>query len=200
MRSLATLALSLVLTAAAQSPIATEPTPFLVDMNIIPKVTCGDYMGTGVYVGSGDVATARHVISASKAACTVDGSTSTFAGGAAGKDFVLLHVKNAPPLRALINCQGFIEGHHYLAVGYALDAPRPVEQRLVGSFSASDAPGFRGLIIFRGSVTQGMSGGPIFDEEDGSLVGIINANSEMGITESLGFPLSASPLCAGRKA
>jgi hypothetical protein len=180
--------------------MATEPTPFLVDMNIIPKVTCGNYMGTGVYVGNGEVATARHVVSASSAPCTVDGSASTLAGGTAGKDFVLLRVKNAPELRALISCAGFIEGHHYLAVGYALDAPRPVEQRLVGSFASSGEEGFKGLIIFRGSVTQGMSGGPIFDEDDGTLVGIINANSIMGITQVLGFPLSASPLCKGRVA
>lgn len=194
----ALLALSL-LALQPSVPLATEPTPFLIDNNIIPKVECGEWMGTGVYVGNGEVATAKHVVSG-PGSCTVDGKAAKVVGGVPNHDFALLRVNVPDTLRAIINCSGFVEGHHYLAVGFAMDAPRTVEQRLVGSFAASSDPGFVGLIIFRGAVTQGMSGGPIFDEDDGTLVGIINANMDMGVTEVLGFPMSATPLCEGRTA
>lgn len=175
--------------------MATEPTPYLIDNNVVPKIVCGQWMGTGVFVGNGLIATARHVVN-SGAQCMVDSAPVRIVGDVPGRDFALVKMQGNPPLRALINCGGIREGHHYLATGYAEDADRTVTQRLVGSSARSHEPGFEGLVIFRGSVTQGMSGGPIIDEDDGSLVGIINANTSDGITQALGFPLSETPLCS----
>jgi hypothetical protein len=47
---------------SADQATATTPTPFFLDNNIVPKITCGEWMGTGVYVGKNLVATAKHVV------------------------------------------------------------------------------------------------------------------------------------------
>jgi S1-C subfamily serine protease len=97
-------------------------------------------------------------------------------------------------LRAIISCKGFHEGEHYYATGYAEDAPRTVTQRWLGSAARSDEKGFVGLMIFRGSATSGMSGGPVNDD-DGATVGLVEANSEDGVTIALGLPFTDTPLC-----
>jgi hypothetical protein len=189
----------LLLLAAGAAPASTtkvdEPTPYLIDNNVIGKVRCGDWIGTGVYVGGGLVATARHVITAG--GCNVAGLPATVVAAslAPGSDFALLHVDARAAFRALIDCGGFHEGQQYLATGYAENAPLTVTQILTASSSTSTEKHFAGLTIFRGSVTQGMSGGPIVRLDNGALVGVISANTEDGITQVLGLPLADTPLC-----
>jgi hypothetical protein len=62
LRYLIAMAVALVAPVAASAAIGDEPTPYLVDNNVIAKVECGKWVGTGVYVGNGLVATARHVV------------------------------------------------------------------------------------------------------------------------------------------
>jgi S1-C subfamily serine protease len=169
------------------------PTPYLIDNNIVPKIDCGKWMGTGVYVGDGLVATARHVVA--EGPCLVDGARAKVVGGVRHRDFVLLKVKTVVAYRALLDCSGIHEGQAYLATGFAEDAPRTVTQRLTGSSAKSTEKGFEGETVMRGSITQGMSGGPVVDASTGALVAIINANSGDGVTQSLVFPISETPLC-----
>jgi S1-C subfamily serine protease len=139
------------------------------------------------------VATARHVVSSGP--CLVDGAKARVVGGVPGRDFALLRIKAVVIYRALIDCSGIHEGQAYLATGFAEDAPRTVTQRLIGTSAKSDEKGFEGETVMRGSITQGMSGGPVVDASTGALVAIINANSGDGVTQSLVFPISETPLC-----
>lgn len=172
-----------------------EPTPYLLDNNTIAKIDCGKWMGTGSYVGNGLVVTARHVVSEGK--CTVDLAPAHVVASSLrpGMDFAVLKIKNDVAYRQLIDCSGIKEGRLYLATGFAEDSPRTVTQRLIGSSATSHEKGFEGESVMRGSITQGMSGGPVNDAETGALVAIINANSTDGITQSLVLPLSATSLC-----
>ena len=181
--------------AQATMPGTNEPTPYLVDNNTIARIDCGKWMGTGSYIGGGLVVTARHVVSSGR--CTVDLAKAEIIEPTAnaGLDFAVLKIKNDVGFRQLIDCSGIHEGRMYLATGYAEDAPRTVTQRLIGSSSISHDKGFSGLSVMRGSITQGMSGGPVNDAETGALVAIINANSGDGITQSLVLPLSKTSLC-----
>ena len=174
---------------------ADEPSPYLIDSNVIPKIICAPWMGSGVYIGNGLVATARHVTSSGNCYAAGHPATIVKSSLAPGRDFVLLKVEGRAQFRALIDCGGFHEGQLYLATGYAEDARATVTQLLTGSSTRTREKGFAGLVILRGSVTQGMSGGPIVRLDNGALVGIINANAGDGITSVLSLPLSDTPLC-----
>jgi S1-C subfamily serine protease len=172
-----------------------EPTPYLLDNNTVVKLLCGPWMGTGEYVGNGIIVTARHVVEGRK--CYADGQEAKLvkASLVPGLDFAEVTVETVAPYRQLIDCSGFHEGQQLLASGYAEDAPRTVTQRLTASSATTVEKGFAGESILRGSITQGMSGGPINDLNTGALVGIVNANSGDGITSVLSVPLSKTPLC-----
>lgn len=177
---------------------ADEPTPYVVDNNTIAKIRCGNLVGTGIYVGNGLIATARHVIK--PGGCVAAGLPAEIVASSlkAGRDFALLAIAGRAEYRALIDCGGFREGELYLATGYAEGAAATVTQVLTGSAARSRDIGFAGLMVFRGAVTQGMSGGPINRLDNGALVGIINANTEDGITHVLGLPLTDTTLCKGK--
>jgi hypothetical protein len=181
--------------AAAADPTVDAPSPYLIDNNVIPEIACGKWGGTGVYVGNGLIATARHVVEIG--GCTVGGIPAVLVQSSItpGLDFALLQIPGKVRVRALIDCGGFREGELYLATGYAEDGNATVTQGLTGSSARSHDRTFDNLAIFRGSVTQGMSGGPIVRADNGALVGIIVANSIDGITQVLGLPLSDTPLC-----
>jgi hypothetical protein len=172
-----------------------EPTPFLVDNNIIPKIECGGMVGTGVFVGPGLIATANHL--ASVGDCTVNGATATPVQAGGGLDFALLEIADKGNMRALIDCGGFHEGERYLATGYALNANQTVTQGLTGTRAIVRKVGFAGESVLRGSISQGMSGGPINRLDNGATVGIVNANTQFGVTRVLGLPFSATSLCKG---
>jgi S1-C subfamily serine protease len=195
LRYLIAMAVALVAPVAASAAIGDEPTPYLVDNNVIAKVECGKWVGTGVYVGNGLVATARHVVEDGH--CTAGGVAAEVVASSLkpSSDFALLKIDGRAPYRALIDCGGLKEGELYLATGYAEGADATVTQLLVGTSSRSTEPGFQGLMIFRGSVTQGMSGGAIVKLLGGAFVGIISANSDDGITQVLGLPLADTTLC-----
>lgn len=192
----AIMASCMLLSASSQATVANtgQPTPYLLDMNTVPKITCGKWMGTGVYVANYLVATARHVVSG-KSKCTVNGMKATVLPGKGRIDFALVVVAFKPDFRALLDCTGVHEGQQLLATGYAEDAELPVVQRLTGSETRTSEKGFSGEIIVRGSITQGMSGGPVVDINTGALVAIINANSEDGVTQTLVTPISDTSLC-----
>lgn len=185
---------SSILTADLSPTKKTPPTPYFIDNNIITRVVCGNAIGTGFYVEANLIATAYHVVS--HGACESDGVPATVVHvGQNGQDFALIRVSRQSDMRAIINCGGLKEDGHYFATGFAEGAEHSVTQRLLGSGSRNEEKGsFSGLTIFRGSITQGQSGGPINDE-DGAVVAIINANTDDGVTISEGLSLSETILC-----
>lgn len=167
------------------------PTPFFIDGNIIPRITCpaARAMGSGVVIASDRVLTAAHVIrdEAGPRQCTVEGMAATVSR--IDGDFAELKLDASTPFRGILSCDGFKEGGDYFAAGYALNLPRITIQALIGSRTKAGR-----LTITRGSVTPGMSGGPIFDTH-GRVVGIVNAYSEKGLARAYGTALKDTFIC-----
>lgn len=195
-RTLLLVLLLVVAVPAAAAPGELDlPSPYLIDNNTIPKIVCvNGTIGTGVYLGNGLIATARHVVANTH--CTVSGlPVKIVPGSVAAGDFALLEVNGRAQVRALIDCGGIKEGELYLATGYAEDANATVTQMLTGTSARVHTKPFDGLAVFRGSITQGMSGGPIVKLSNGALVGLISANAIYGVTQVLGLSLSDTSLC-----
>ncbi len=184
---------------AGQIAEATDraPTPWLIDPNIIPRISCvglkGGMIGTGIVIDSDRVLTARHVVE--EGYCNADGIPFDRISGLEGAiDFVdvKLSMDVPMPFRALVSCEGFKEGDLYLATGYALGGARAVTQMVIGSKSKD---GGRRTYL-RGSFTPGMSGGPVSDMR-GRIVGIVNAYSEKGVTLAYSIALKDTHVCRG---
>lgn len=174
-------------------PATAIPSPFYIDGNVIVRIVCitdkGTGVGTGTVVDANRIVTARHVI-IKDATCAAEQSRVVLDGEQPGEDLVSVRSANAFDDRALIGCDGFTEGAQYVALGYALNSPKVVGQVLIGT----DSTYGNGVMRFRGSVTPGMSGGPILDSR-GRLVGIVNTYTEQGITFAGGTALKDTFLC-----
>jgi S1-C subfamily serine protease len=196
---LLTLALPFVLAPAPashdQAAVITNsaPTPYLIDNNAIARIQCGQWVGTGSYLGNGLILTAMHVAAGGN--CEADDEPAKLVISTPGLDYAILRTVAAQSTRELIDCSGYHEGQALLATGFAEGALRTVTQRLTASGSYVIQKQFYGEAILRGSVTQGMSGGPIVDLNTGALVGIVNANTDDGITQVLSLPVSETALC-----
>jgi S1-C subfamily serine protease len=193
---LATLAIAAPATAPSALPVAVAtaaPTPFYIDGNIIVRIVCitgeGTGVGTGTIVSAHEIVTARHVIP-DGAKCAAEQSPVVLDGDEPGEDLISIRMTATAALRALISCDGFKEGEPYVALGYALNSPKVVGQLLIGSNTTRNG----GQTLFRGSVTPGMSGGPILDSR-GRLAGVVNTYRKQCITIAGGTALKGSFLC-----
>lgn len=173
----------------------TTPTPFFIDGNVIPRMTCNGPRGaigaSGVVISSVIILTAKHVThdeTGLERDCQAEGVGAKITRST--NDFAEMRVAAQSPFRAIISCDGFKEGGDYYAAGYALNLPRVTIQYLTGTSTKSD----NNLTIARGSVTPGMSGGPIFDLR-GRVVGIVNAYTDKGITRAYGTALKDTFIC-----
>jgi hypothetical protein len=187
--------------AAGVTATHAEPTPYLVDEAVVPRIVCvrsgTASIGSGVRISAELVVTAAHVVDEG-AACTVDGAAATLERADRGKDIVLLRVATPAPLRAIVGCGAIREGASYLGAGYAEGFDMLRVQALTGT-SARD-PGdqgaaLKGMVVFRGTATPGMSGGGIFDERTGAAVGIINVYYDNGILRMLGRSFADTFVC-----
>jgi S1-C subfamily serine protease len=173
----------------------TAPTPWLIDHDTIPRISCimpgAMGTGTGIVIDADRVITAKHVVD--RGLCTVDGNEIESIHPLVGtQDFVELKLKKpAFELRALISCAGFKEGEEYLATGYALSGHKAVTQLVLGSRTKDNGS----RTYLRGSFTPGMSGGPVSDLR-GRIVGIVNAYSLNGVTLAYSIALKETPICA----
>ena len=159
-------------------PTATAPAcPDLavVDTGAIVQIDCpvadGWIMGTGFRIGN-LLVTAKHVISHDKC-FYVGGGNAEVAYSSPSLDYAILKGGKGPFIR--VDCDGFVKGKKYLAVGYARGAPYLTTVELTATGSNAD-----GFAILSGIFTfiPGMSGGPVIDEETGKVVGLINVFQE----------------------
>lgn len=201
--------ISLLLAAAltAANPVA-DPSPYFLDDATITQVTCptgddGAWLGTAFYLGNGKWMTARHVIRDEDSrdkhlfpACYVGGKKITVTEVGIGfRDYAIFTADIYPQYRAILSCNGFSQSLHYYATGYAEGNPWPVTQRLVGSGSNSLEPGVgNNEALLRGASTEGMSGGPVSDD-DGVVVGLVSAGAGEGVTMEMFLPLADTSVC-----
>ena len=128
-------------------------------------------MGTGFRIGN-LLITAKHVISHDKC-FYVGGGNAEVAYSSPSLDYAILKGGKGPFIK--VDCDGFVKGKKYLAVGYARGAPYLTTVELTATGSNAD-----GFAILSGIFTfiPGMSGGPVIDEETGKVVGLINVFQE----------------------
>ncbi len=150
------------------------------------KVILPNGHGSGVYLGDGFILTAGHV---GKGASTVkvkmdDNSIAEgavlWASYAAGiPDVSLIYVEPKQMARAAVatlSCEKPHLGQYVRIVG----SPRDVEFITTwGRIGRADAPSsgshFRYVIAMDATATNGVSGGPVFDEDTGKLIGLLVA-------------------------
>lgn len=191
--------------AAAIAPPA-EPSPYLIDEAVVPRIVCldgkgGGSIGSGVRIAADMVVTAAHLIEGSKR-CEVEGVAATVERIEPGQDIALLRVAKPAPLRAIAGCAPIEEGRVYLAVGYAEGFDMLRVQALTGTTArdrGQSEPRLRGMMVFRGTVTPGMSGGGIFDQLTGAAIGIINVYFDKGIMRALGRSFADTFVCKERR-
>jgi hypothetical protein len=175
---------------SAQAVPETTPAPIDVDRDKpILQVSCpingGRSMGTAFRVGK-VILSANHVTD--YAGCTIDGQRIE-ARHVPGLDFSIASSELGAYLK--IDCGGYIEGHRYLAIGYARGAPFLTGVALVGTGHKS---GQFSLLVGIFTVVPGMSGGPILDADTLKVVGLVNIyDAPNGISGSVA--LKDTPLC-----
>lgn len=194
--ALALLALGLS-TGATPQPSEVLPNPFFIKLDLVERLSCEDGIsGSGARIDSDKVVTAYHVIKAG-VSCSIGGVPTEVIYASEKLDLAVLH---APKFtlnesRMVINCNGMGKSDQFYAVGYAFGTEFVV-QRLLGTGSKrtkGDAK-FGGMDVLKGNSYPGMSGGPIVNE-DGEIVGIVNASMGGGVSISLSRSLADSYLC-----
>ena len=195
------LAVALALAAIAPAAAAVVPLParstsadpsgYFIPLNLVEKIECGPYIGTGARIDTSTVITAQHVVNAGH--CKASGSAAVDINDEPGHDFTTLRATNPSDMRIAISCEGYVEGREYFAVGYAFGDDFVV-QHLTGTGGRVRHGKFAGLAILHGNTFPGMSGGPVVDI-NGAVVGIVNAGPTNGYSLSLSRPLADTYLC-----
>ena len=166
----------------------TIPSPFRASFEVVPKVECVNARGSGVRVSDDVVITARHVVE-QRGPCGIEGVPAQIAYHEPGKDFTALRVPLGYGYRAIISCDGIRPGETYYALGYA-NGGKPNVEPLIGTNQRDG-----NMMMLRGKVYKGMSGGGIFTSE-GAFVAIINMlhrEADWAYVQ----PLSETYLCRG---
>jgi hypothetical protein len=178
------------------SPSATESLPLVVvqPASIVQVICYGkDYTdaGTAFRVGpTGLLLSVNHVTSTPN--CYIEGKPINLAYKSPNTDFSELQGDDGPYLG--IDCNGFVKGHHYIAIGYARGIS-PVTTLDLTATGQHDSNG-QELLLSMVPVIPGMSGGPIIDADTGKVVGTVNAeNFEEGLSWS--EELKNEPVCRG---
>jgi hypothetical protein len=175
---------------SAQAVPETTLTPVDVDSaKPILQVACpakgGRSMGTAFRIGR-VIISANHVTDYS--GCSIDGAPIS-SRHTPGLDFSITPSADGAFLK--IDCAGYIEGHQYLAIGYARGMPFLTGVALRGTGQKS---GLFSLLSGIFTVVPGMSGGPIIDVDTGKVVGIVNIyDAANGISGSVA--LKDTPVC-----
>jgi len=147
------------------APVSPAEPPYHYPM--VKQVICDRSKGTAFRLGSTFV-TAAHV--SSKPGCLIEGQP-FLAIPEPGLDFATLD--GLPAKEGMkINCDGFVPGRWYHAVGFAGGNPWQMTVTVLATWKKTDA----GIRILMGYPTfiPGMSGGPVMNEA-GEVVGIVNS-------------------------
>lgn len=185
-------ALFLVAPAPAATPnVPVVPSPYFIKLDLVEQIICADRTGSGARIDGDLVLTAEHVIEGGP--CTIGGALVEVVHVDRKADMAVLRTARRSFTRIALSCAPFREGRAYYAIGYAFGSDFVV-QRLMGTKSKTPEGRWQGQALLRGQVFHGMSGGPIVDE-NGGLVGIINAVSKSGVALSVSKPLAETYLC-----
>jgi S1-C subfamily serine protease len=156
----------------------TVPTsPYTVPLDSIIRIQCGQWSGTAEVIDGGTLLTASHVVAGNKQCTFVDAGVTrvmVVAYNNVKLDYAVLHTVTGKRKRIPINCNGFVTGQPYIAVGYAHGRDFAVQAAVAeNGYSDSRDPksglefnhtrALRGVTDGRPAAIPGMSGGPIFN-------------------------------------
>jgi S1-C subfamily serine protease len=152
-------------------------------------------VGTGTYIGNGQILTAAHVVAGDEeiVAVTADGkrATADVAYSDAGRDMAILTVDVDVPA-APYSCEAHKPGTEIEAIGWAFGRKMPVVFHTWGRI-ASTLVNIDGVTSIGVDITlaPGMSGGPIL--ADGMIVGIVSGG--FIDQEALGIVIPMTVIC-----
>lgn len=164
----------------------------------VPKVECPvdvnhGYSGSAFRVGPNLILSVKHVTNLPN--CEIDGVPIRILYTSEKADFSILW-DNRPGKWLKVDCNGFVAGRKYLAIGH----PRDVDDLVIVPMIATGQTD-HGEALLQGVFTAqpGHSGGAIVDAETGAVVGTINTGDwEDGLTGSV--ELKGTPICRGNLA
>ena len=174
-------------TSPAASPLKQESSPldprpfgqthdatdtYFVNLNSIHRIVCGTRTGTAETIDRNRVMTASHVIGESEV-CSIDGRPATILSNNSVLDYAILdYPAGARSQKFPINCDGFIAGEQYLAIGYA----HGLDFVVTAGTAMRQFDRSAHLRLLEGRAYSGMSGGPVVNMQ-GEQVGITIAKS-----------------------
>ena len=173
-------------TAAASVPVPLEPS--------VPRVYCpqddgGPYYATAFRISPHLLLSVKHVTSL--AHCEIDGVPIHILYTSPTADFTILSDDRAGKWLT-VDCEGFIAGRKYIAIGHPRAVDSVVAVPLIGTGNYSDDG--EAVLVGVFTVQPGHSGGAIIDAVTHQVVGTINAaNWEEGTSYSV--ELKKTPIC-----
>lgn len=171
------------------------PPPQMVFQNypLVSRVDCGNVRGSAFRIGGNHWLSVAHVTS--HKGCTINGEPITVTEQDGFNDFARLDTPTGAPNGFEIDCNGFIPGRWYWAIGYAhgLDFQTAVAIYATIYFHEN---GMRAFTDSENMVIPGQSGGPVIDPQTLKVVGTVNAyNPFYGV--SFSRELKDTSLCKG---
>lgn len=153
----------------------------------IQRVDCMAGKGTAFYVSEHIMVSVDHVTGG--AACYI--GNKPFKVLSISGDFSVVRPAARSPKWLRIDCNGFVPGRKYLAIGHARGLPTLTEVELTAT-----AETIMGLHILEGvfTVVPGQSGGPVVDAITGRVVGTVNRFNALS-GESASVELKSTSVC-----
>lgn len=180
-----------------------QPQRYFVNLDSIPFVNCGAFVGTGEIIAPNTVMTAAHVVG-DATECRIGQAVAVVTENNRALDYAILTVPTtALHQKMKISCRGFVAGRTYYAIGYAHGRDFAITRLVATSRFERDGVDrrsgtpFTHTRILDGEVFPGMSGGPIVDQ-DGVQVGITSATSIGVHSRALSRELKDTSVCSGR--
>lgn len=187
------------------SPLGYAPViihPPTVNLSAVRPIKCNEGSGTGFVIADDVLATALHVANATNCKDAETGVTLTTYHEDAANDFALMsgdYPNGGPFIK--YSCGSFKVGKTYLSLGFRrmfrLDTLVATGQYSPADYVVSGMP-MPGMHKFKGGIVFGMSGGVIFNPDDGKVHGINNVaawDRSGRISETYSYELKNTILC-----